>query len=269
MAVDGEDPAHGGAAAAKAHPARVYDYVLGGKDHFAADRVVAERVLANTPEIPLACRENRAFLGRAVRALAEGGARQFLDIGTGFPTMGNSDEAAHATAPDARVVCVDNDPVVLAHSRALLSRRGVDRTIVLAGDARDPKRILADPDLLAVLDFSRPVVVMLVALLHFIPDEQDPAGIVAVFREAMAPGSHLVLSHATHDFNIKMLNNSRVYNDVSAPFVPRSRARISALLDGFEPLEPGLVEVAQWRPDGTRPTPAQPLNTYGVVARRR
>lgn len=257
-----------GTHATKAHPARIYDYWLGGKDHFAADRVVAERVAANAPEVTDACRENRAFLGRAVRALAECGARQFLDIGTGFPTMGNSDEAAHAVAPDAQVVCVDNDPVVLAHGRALLARRRPERTAVLGGDLREPERILADPQLRAVLDLGRPIVLLLVAILHFIPDSDDPAGILAAFRDAMAPGSHLVLSHATYDFNIKVLNNSRVYNDATAPFVPRSRAQITKLLAGFEPLEPGLVDVAHWRPDGVRPVPAGHLNIYGVVARK-
>jgi hypothetical protein len=251
----------------KAHPARVYDYWLGGKDNFAADRMVAERASANAPEVALACRENRAFLGRAVRMLAEQGHRQFLDIGTGFPTMGNSDEAAHSVAPDARVVCVDNDPVVLAHSRALLARRP-GRTTVLAGDLREPERILADPRLLAVLDFDRPVVVLLVAVLHFIPDAHEPAGIVAKFREAMAPGSRLILSHATYDYNIKILNNSRVYNDATVPFIPRSRAQVQALLAGFETEEPGLVDVARWRPDGRRPLPAQHLNIYGAVGRR-
>ncbi len=258
----------GGAQASKAHPARVYDYFLGGKDHFAADRVVADRVAANAPETPLARRENRAFLGRAVRRLAEGGERQFLDIGTGFPTMGNSNEIAHAVAPEARVVCVDNDPVVLAHSRALLARRPHGRATVLAGDLRDPEALLSDKLLLDVLDFSRPVVVLMAAVLHFVPDSDDPAGIVARFRDAMAPGSHLVLSHATYDFNIKVLNNSRVYNDATAPFIPRTRPQISALLAGFEPEEPGLVDVAHWRPDGTRPMPAHPLNVYGAVTRR-
>jgi SAM-dependent methyltransferase len=257
-----------GADTTKAHPARVYDYWLGGKDHFAADRVVAERAAANAPEVTLACRENRAFLGRAVRRLAERGARQFLDIGTGFPTLGNSNEAAHEVAPEARVVCVDNDPVVLAHSRALLARRGPSRTTVLSGDLRDPEGMLADPELLAVLDFSRPVVVLMVAVLHFIPDAQDPAGIVARFRDAMAPGSHLVVSHATYDFNIKVLNNSRVYNDVTAPFIPRSRPQVLKLLEGFELEEPGLVDVAHWRPDGVRPLPQHPLNIYGAIARK-
>jgi SAM-dependent methyltransferase len=203
-----------------------------------------------------------------VRTLAERGARQFLDIGTGFPTMGNSDEAAHAIAPDAHVVCVDNDPVVLAHSRALLARRRGERTTVLAGDLREPERILADPHLRAVIDFDRPVVLLLAAILHFIPDSADPAGIVAAFRDAMAPGSHLVISHATYDFNIKVLNNSRVYNDATAPFIPRSRVQITELLTGFELLEPGLVDVPQWRPDGSRPIPPQHLNMYGAVARK-
>lgn len=252
----------------KAHPARVYDYWLGGKDHFAADRVVAERAALNAPEVTEACRENRAFLGRAVRRLAEQGERQFLDIGTGFPTMGNSNEAAHAVAPEARVVCVDNDPVVLAHSRALLAGRGQKGTTVMSGDLRDPEGILDDPQLRTVLDFSRPVVVLLVAVLHFIPDAHEPAAIVSRFREALAPGSSLVLSHATYDFNIKVLNNSRVYNDVTAPFIPRSRAQVMKLLGGFELEEPGLVDVAQWHPDGVRPLPGHPLNIYGALARK-
>ena len=252
----------------KAHPARVYDYFLGGKDHFAADRVVAERAAANAPEVTVACRENRAFLGRAVRMLAGQGERQFLDIGTGFPTMGNSDEAAHAVSPEARVVCVDNDPVVLAHGRALLARRSPDRTTVLAGDLRAPGAILADPALREALDFERPVAVLLAAVLHFLPDSDDPAGVVARFRDALAPGSHVVLSHATYDFNIRVLNNSRVYNDVTTPFVPRSRAQIAAMLEGFDLLDPGLVDVAHWRPDGARPIPAHPLNIYAAVARK-
>ena len=256
-----------GADVKKAHPARVYDYWLGGKDHFAADRIVAERAAANAPEVTMACRENRAFLGRAVRMLAERGARQFVDIGTGFPTMGNSDEAAHSVAPDAHVVCVDNDPVVLAHSRALLARRAASLTTVVEGDLREPDRILSDPDLTAVIDFSRPIVVLMVAILHFIRDSDDPAGIIASFRKVMAPGSYLVISHATYDYNIKVLNNSRVYNDATAPFVPRSRAQISALLEGFELLDPGLVDVAHWCPDGTRPLPPMHLNIYGAVAK--
>ena len=257
-----------GADTTKAHPARVYDYWLGGKDNFAADRVLAERAAANAPEVGTACRENRAFLGRAVRMLAARGMCQFIDIGTGFPTMGNSDEAAHSVAPDAHVVCVDNDPVVLAHSRALLSRRGSERTTVLEGDLRDPEAILSAPDLRAVIDFDQPVAVLLVAILHFLRDSDDPAGVIARFRKEMAPGSYLVISHATYDFNIKVLNNSRVYNDATAPFIPRSRAQIAALLGGFDLMDPGLVDVAHWHPDGTRPVPAMHLNIYGAVAAR-
>jgi len=244
----------------------VYDYWLGGKDNFAADRVLAERVMVNAPEVTMACRENRAFLGRSVRMLAGQGIRQFIDIGTGFPTLGNSDEAAHSVAPDAHVVCVDNDPVVLAHSRALLARRGPALTTVLKGDLRDVERILSEPELNAVIDFNRPVAVLLVAILHFLRDSDDPAGIIARFRDRMAPGSHLVISHATYDFNIKVLNNSRVYNDATAPFIPRSRAQIVALLEGFDLLEPGLVDAPHWRPDGTRPIPPVHLNMYTAVA---
>jgi SAM-dependent methyltransferase len=252
----------------KAHPARVYDYILGGKDHFAADRVLAERLVANAPEITMSCRENRAFLGRAVRMLAESGARQFVDIGTGFPTMGSSEEVAHSVDPEAQVVCIDNDPVVIAHSRALLAHRDPKHTTVLEGDLREPQAILADPRLHEVIDFGQPVVVLMVAILHFLRDSDDPAGIIAAFRDVMAPGSYLVVSHATYDFNIKVLNNSRVYNDATAPFIPRSRTQIAGLLTGFELIEPGLVDAARWRPDGIRPVPPQPLNNYGAVGRK-
>ena len=251
-----------------AHPARMYDYWLGGKDNFAVDRLLAERVAVNAPAITLACRENRAFLGRAARYAAAVGIRQFVDIGAGFPTMGNTNQVVHAVAPDARVVYVDNDPVVLAHGRALLAGRDASRTRMVAGDLRAPERILADPELIAEVDFGRPVALLLVAIMHFVRDAEDPAGIVTQLREVMAPGSLLIFSHATFDFDLRVLNNARVYNDATAPFVPRGRAQVERLLDGFELIEPGLVELPLWRPDGSRPIPAEHTGMYAAVGRR-
>lgn len=252
-----------------AHPARMYDYWLGGKDNFAVDRLLAERVAVNAPAITLACRENRAFLGRAARYAAAVGIRQFVDIGAGFPTMGNTNQVVHSVAPDARVVYVDNDPVVLAHGRALLVGRDGGRTRMVAGDLRAPERILADPELAGQIDFAQPVALMLVAIMHFVRDAEDPAGILARLTEALASGSLLIFSHATFDFDLRVLNNARVYNDATAPFVPRARAQLERLLGGFELVEPGLVELPLWRPDGARPIPAEHTGMYAAVGRRR
>jgi SAM-dependent methyltransferase len=251
-----------------AHPARMYDYWLGGKDNFAVDRMLAERVAVNAPAVMLACRENRAFLGRAARYAAAVGIRQFVDIGAGFPTMGNTNQVVHAVAPEARVVYVDNDPVVLAHGRALLAGRDASRTRMVAGDLRAPERILAAPELAGEVDLDRPVALMLVAIMHFIRDAEDPAGILDRLRGALAPGSLLIFSHATFDFDLRILNNARVYNDATAPFVPRARAQVERLLEGFELVEPGLVELPLWRPDGARPIPSEHVGMYAAVGRR-
>jgi hypothetical protein len=248
-----------------AHPARMYDYWLGGKDNFAVDRELAERVATNAPHITLACRENRAFLGRAARYAAAVGLRQFVDIGAGFPTMGNTSEVVHSVAPEARVVYVDNDPVVLAHGRALLAGRDGGRTQMVAGDLRAPERIVTDPQLLQQIDFAEPVAVLMVAIMHFVRDSEDPAGIIARLRKCMVPGSLLIFSHATFDYDLRVLNNARVYNDATAPFIPRTRAQLERLLGGFELVEPGLVELPLWRPDGARPLPAQHINMYAAV----
>jgi hypothetical protein len=182
----------------KPHPARMYDYYLGGKDHFAADREAADKALATKPEARIGARENRAFLGRAVRYLAgEVGIRQFLDIGTGLPTTNNVHEVAQAVAPTSHVVYADNDPMVLAHARALLASAPEGRTAYIHADLRDPAAILADPVTRDVLDFSQPIALMLVAVLHFIPDEDKPAEIIATLLDALPPGSYLIASHAS------------------------------------------------------------------------
>jgi hypothetical protein len=234
------------------NPARIYDYLLGGKDHFPADRAAAEELLALVPEARAGARENRAFLGRAVRYLAgEAGIRQFLDIGTGMPTQGNVHQVAHAVAPDARVVYVDNDPVVHVHADALLA---APTTAAILADLRQPYRITQHPKTRKLLDLTRPVAVLLVAVLHFVTDADDPAEVVACLRDAVPPGSYLVVSHATGDFRPEVAGKvTEVYERASAPLVLRSRAQVAALFHGLELLPPGLVQPAAWRPDhGTR-----------------
>ncbi len=231
------------------NPARIYDALLGGKDNFPADRAAAHAILNAAPQARRGARENRAFLQRAVRFLAaEAGIRQFLDIGTGLPTQGNVHQIAQQVARDARVVYVDHDPVVHAHADALLA----DQTTTLAvlADLRQPQAILDHSDVRGLLDLARPVAVLLVAVLHFITEAEDPAGIVAWLREAMAPGSYLVISHATGDFHPHVgAKVTEVYGQASAPLVLRSRRQIERFFDGFDLVEPGLVEPAAWRPD--------------------
>ena len=232
------------------HPARIYDYLLGGKDNFPVDREAGEQVIAAIPNVREMALENRRFLQRAVRFLAaEAGVRQFIDIGTGIPTQGNVHEVAQAVAPDARVVYVDNDPIVHVHADALLAGNS---TAIVLGDLRDPNAILNHPKVLKVIDFDQPVAVLLVAVLHFITDEEDAAGIVARLRDAMAPGSYLVLSHFSQDFDPEAAKKAqKVYERAAAPSVPRSRAEVERLFDGFELLEPKVVQIPSWRPDSS------------------
>lgn len=228
--------------------ARMYDYYLGGKDNFAVDREAAEKAIAAAPVAAEMAVENRAFLGRAVRSLAESGIRQFIDIGTGLPTMGNVHEVAHQVAPEARVVYVDYDPVVVAHARALLMEH--DRTTIIQADMREPEVILEHRDLRRLIDLGEPVAVLMVAVLHFVTEEEDPSRIVTRFRDAMAPGSHLVISHAS-DIRPEAMRLVEAYRNAraTAPVVLRKRAQIESLFDGFELVEPGLVRLPEWRPD--------------------
>ena len=194
------------------HPARTYDYFLGGKNNFAADREVAEKGLAGWPAIRVGVRENRKFLARVVRYLAgEVGIRQFLDIGTGLPTADNMHEVAQAVAPSARVVYVDNDPLVLAHARALLTSSPEGRTAYIHADLRDPAAILNDPVTREVLDFTQPIALMLIAILHMIPDEEKPAEIVATLLDALPPGSYVVASHITGEHNAGAAAGERTF----------------------------------------------------------
>jgi SAM-dependent methyltransferase len=231
--------------------ARMYNYYLGGKDHFAADRAAAERVLAVAPQTRDLARQNRAFLRRAVRHLVtEAGISQFVDIGAGLPNQGNVHEVARALNPDARVAYVDNDPVVLTHARALLTR--TPGTIAVCGDLRRPGELLNDPGLRALIDFSRPVAVLTVAVLHFLAPDDKPAARVAEIRDVLAPGSHLVLSHVTGDDRIEAARQgAAIYRRASAPITLRSREEILSLFDGFRLVPPGLVPLPAWRPDET------------------
>lgn len=254
------------------HPARRYDYWLGGKDNFAADRESGDAVAAAFPTIRQSVLENRAFLRRAVAFLtAEAGIRQFFDIGTGIPTSPNVHEVSQGIAASARVVYVDNDPVVLSHARALMNSSPDGDTAYIDADIRDTDKILHDADLRRVLDLSEPVALMLVAILHFIPDDADPYGIVGRLVDALPSGSYLVMSHATYDFmppeTIAKLDAA---DGGPTKFIPRSREDFARFFDGLELLPPGIVSVAEWRADDEpqpRPTAAD-IAAHCAVARK-
>jgi len=256
----------------KPHPARIYDYFLGGKNNFAVDRETAEMALKSWGTVRTAARENRAFLGRAVRFLvAEAGIRQFLDIGTGLPSANNVHEVAQGLVPSCRVVYVDNDPIVLAHARALLTSSPEGKTAYIHADLRDPEKILADPVTTATLDFTQPVALMLVAILHFVPDEAGPRQIVRTLLDALPPGSYLVASHVTAEHDPKGVRGlGRTYRDKGLTGQIRTVDEFADLaFTGLEMVEPGLVLVSEWRPRGTglRPLAAE-VNGYGGVARK-
>ena len=249
-----------------AHPARVYDYWLGGKDNFAADRAAAERVLEAKPQIRDNVRANRRFLAKAVRYLtAEAGIQQFLDIGTGIPTANNTHEVAQAVRPETRVVYVDNDPIVLTHARALLTSVAGPTTFIDA-DLREVKTILSRAG--ETLNFSQPVAVMLIAVLHLIPDEDDPWGVVASFMDAVPSGSYLVLSHPARDVETeRSARAAQRYNEqVATPMHRRTRAEVTRFLDGLDLVEPGLVQMHQWRAAAS--DPVAPSSGYAVVGRK-
>ena len=250
------------------HPARVYGYWLGGKDHFPADRKVAEEVMDHCPQVVAGARANRAFLTRVVEHLAaEAGVSQFLDIGTGLPAPGSTHETAQAIAPHARIVYVDNDPVVLAHARALLAagtRRGAVGCV--DADVRDPAAVLANAA--RTLDFSRPVAILLLAVLHLIPDENDPADIVAALARALAPGSYVAISHLTADFAPGQVTAAvDAYNTLApAPVAARTHGQITGLFADLPLVAPGVVPVTGWRPRPGDGLP-RPADLYAGLAR--
>ncbi|MEH1164646.1 SAM-dependent methyltransferase [Micromonospora sp. CPCC 205539] len=252
---------------AQPNVARMYDYFLGGNHNFAADRAAAQRVLEIFPETGVAAQTNRHFLRRAVRYAAEQGVRQFLDIGAGLPTQGTVHEVVRAVAPDARVVYADYDEVAVAYAQRLLT--DTPGTAVVQGDLRQPEDLLAHPDVRGLLDLDRPVAVLLLAVLHFVPDEDDPSAAIARLRDATVPGSYLVLSHLTLDGIPPELaeRGQAVYRNSSAPLVPRTHAETSRFFNGYDLVEPGLVETTQWRPDAESAV-AQSHGYAGVGIRR-
>jgi len=253
------------------HPARVYDYLAGGKNHFAADREIAEHALAGWPSMRTGVRENRKFLARTVRYLAaEAGIRQFLDVGTGLPTTENVHEVAQRAAPSSRVVYVDNDPMVLTHARALLDSSPEGRTAYIQADLRSPEEILDSPVVRDVLDFSQPIALMLVAIIHILPDSEKPAEIVRTLVDALPSGSYLVASHVTAEHDSSATDAERKFRAASLGAQWRDSGEFAQLaFGGLELVPPGVVLVSEWRPDesGPLPTPAE-VNCYGGVARK-
>ncbi|MEV5710960.1 SAM-dependent methyltransferase [Actinoallomurus sp. NPDC052274] len=242
--------------------ARMYDYLLGGKNHILVDREAVQEAIRRIPNLRLMAKENRRFLQRAARYLQNLGIQQFIDIGAGFPTRDNTHEVIQNRDPDARVVYLDNDPVVLAHGRALLTDNA--NTTVIQADLRDPDAIIDHPGLNTMIDWHKPVGVILVGVLHFIPDSENPHGIVASFRSAMAPGSCLVLSHAKR--NPETVHAAEVWKQANAPGVPRTVERIARFFDGLQLVHPGLVPVSKWRRGSQR---AQEIPFLGGVGLKR
>jgi hypothetical protein len=250
------------------HIARVYDYWLGGKDNFAADRELGERTLAAYPNLVFSVRANRAFLARAVRFLAaEAGITQFLDIGTGIPTANNTHEVAQRVTPASRIVYVDNDPIVLSHARALLTSNREGECAYLDADLRNPEKILAAAA--DTLDFSKPVAVMLIAVLHFVGDDDEASAIVNWLMDACAPGSFVTISHAASDIDTEQQTEMvrRLNQSVAEKATLRDRAGVARLFDGFELVEPGVVRTAEWRPDSELEA-ASPAAVWAGVARK-
>ncbi len=250
-----------------AHPARVYNYWLGGKDHYLADRTVGDEVARCRPHVVAGARANRAFLARAVRYLAgDCGIRQFLDIGTGLPAPGSTHELAQQVAPECAVAYVDNDPLVLVYARALLTSRPEGRCGYIDADLRDPAAILARAS--ATLDLSQPVAVLLLAVLHFLAAAADPAGIVADLTRALAPGSYVVISHLTADLAPGQVGAAvEAYNAaVPGGVIPRSHAEVTALFGGLPLVPPGVVPLTEWRPTSAT-GPAACADLYAGIAR--
>ncbi|OEU86895.1 hypothetical protein DB35_25205 [Streptomyces abyssalis] len=247
------------------HPARIYDYLLGGKDNYELDRQAAEELAAAAPEVRIGVRANRAFLQRAVRHVLGSGVRQVLDIGTGLPTSPNVHEIAREVAPDVRVAYVDNDPIVNVHASTVLSDSAT--TSIVLADLREPQAIVDHPDVRRVIDFGEPVALLLVAIVHFLTDAEQPRRTIATLRDALPAGSFLVLSHATGDFADRRAAQA-VYNKASATLNLRSRAEVERFFDGFELVEPGLAQVPFWRPDTPPPARSGEIGFYGGVARK-
>ncbi|MFJ9774644.1 SAM-dependent methyltransferase [Kitasatospora sp. NPDC101157] len=252
------------------HSARMYDYFLGGFTNFAADREAAGRVLASASWVRDAARANRAFMRRSTRVLARAGIDQFLDIGTGIPTSPNLHEVAQGIRPGARVVYVDNDPIVLTHAQALLTSTPEGRTAYVEADATDPAGLLAEGGLRETIDLTRPVALSFNALLHFVPDEAGAYGLVERLKSVLAPGSALVMTHITPDFAPEEVGRIvGVYQAAGTPLRARTRVEIARFFEGWTLLDPGVVPIPHWRPDPDEPpVPAADAAGYAAVALR-
>ena len=250
--------------------ARIYDYLLGGKDNFAVDREAAKQLVEIVPDIAATMRDNRAFIGRAVRHIAAAGVRQFLDLGGGLPTQTNVHEMAKRVAPDARVVYVDNDPVVWSHGQALLAHG--EQVAMVHADLREPAAVLGHPEVLELIDLTRPVALVCAAVLHFVPDSDEPHRVIAEYRDRLAAGSCLAISHGstglTEDHDQVVDGVTSVFRQASAQLHVRSRADVRRFFDGFDMIEPGLVWINEWRPDPGVPAAGQPRSLLGGVGRK-
>lgn len=251
--------------------ARVYDYWLGGAHNFAADRAVGQRALEFMPELRNVILNHRAFLRRAVRYLLDRGVRQFLDLGSGIPTVGNVHEIAHAADPSAKVVYVDMDPVAVAHSRSLLSSE--EWVTVLQADVRDPATVLASTEVNDLLDFDEPVAVLMIALMHFVSDDEDPLGIIGGYRDRLAPGSFLAISHAGYEpeEETEAYRSTRaMYDRNVTPMTYRNKAEFTRLFEGYELVEPGVVRLPTWHPESPDDLgdPDRPFPGFGAVGRK-
>ncbi len=272
MQLTARNPVPGEIDTSRPNVARIYDYLLGGKDNFAADREAARRLLEATPHMAGVVRDNRSFIGRVVRYLAgDAGIRQFIDLGGGLPTQTNVHDMARKAAPDARVAYIDNDPVVWSHGQALLADGG--QVTMAHADLRDPDAVLRHPDVLRLIDLAQPVAVVCASVLHFVAGEEDPHRIIAGYRDHLAPGSYLAISHGTtgtaeEDPDDLVGSVTTVYRQASAQLHVRSLPEIQRFFDGFELIEPGVVWISEWRPDPGILPAGQPRSLRGGVGRK-
>jgi hypothetical protein len=253
----------------KPNAARVYDYYLGGACNFAHDREFAEKFLELVPDVDKSFRANRAFLRRAVRFCVDAGIRQFLDIGSGIPTVGNVHEIAQAMAPECRIVYVDNEPIAVAHSEAILE--GNDNVSILQADLSDVGTILSSESVKRLIDFEAPMALLMVAVLHFVPESAEPRASVIQYLRTMAPGSYFVVSHGTvAELDDVPPGAEEHYDNTPTPFISRTRRQVMEFLEGTELVEPGLVWVPEWRPDLPEDVDARPdrIGIMGAVGRK-